>query len=109
MVLQVGNKKKNKLMLKRAEEMKKLIYKIKLDGSLFDEGCGEGFITDVIFRNLGKNYLRYWEVNREFKKRFSLLAKKIVGTSMLRTLAKILINHPHYAKYLLLGQKVNRA
>lgn len=180
--------RKNKLVLKRAEEMKKLINRVKLGGLLFDGGCGEGFITDVIFRDLGvrfigldisrkalerakrlevyqdviqgdisqlpfkdetfdfvllsesiyyvknwkfcldegkrilkengyilisvalgKNYLGYWEVNREFKKRFSLLAKKIVGTSMLRTLAKILINHPHYAKYLLLGQKVNRA
>ena len=37
--------RKNKLVLKRAEEMKKLINRVKLGGLLFDGGCGEGFIT----------------------------------------------------------------
>lgn len=180
-------KEGNKFTLKWIDELKKLINKIKLNGLHLDGGCGEGYVTSLIFKDLdvrfigidisrkalkrakgleiyqdviqgdilqlpfknenfdfvlfsesiyyvkdwkfcldeakrilkkngyillsvalGKNYLRYWEVNREFRMRFSLLAKRIVGTSIFGTLAKILLSHPQYAKLLLLGQKIER-
>lgn len=66
----------------------------------------EGYI--LISVALGRKYLGYWEITREFKKRFSILDKRIVGTSRIRTLAKILFFHPHYAKYLIFGRKVIR-
>lgn len=180
-------KEGNKFTLKWIDELKKLINKIKLNGLHLDGGCGEGYVTSLIFKDLdvrfigidisrkalkrvkglesikmlfketfynshlkiklsilfcfwrsiyyvkdwrfcldeakrilkkngyillsvalGKNYLRYWEVNKEFRMRFSLLDKMIVGTSIFGTLAKILLSHPQYAKLLLLGQKIER-
>jgi len=180
-------KEGNKFTLKWIDELKKLINKIKLNGLHLDGGCGEGYVTSLIFKDLdvrfigidisrkalkrakgleiyqdviqgdilqlpfknenfdfvlfsesiyyvkdwkfcldeakrilkkngyillsvalGKNYLRYREVNKEFRMRFSLLDKRIVGTSIFGTLAKILLNHPQYAKLLLLGQKIER-
>jgi len=52
--------------------MKKLINRVKLDGLLFDGGCGEGFIIDVIFRNLGAMFLGL-DISRKALERAKML------------------------------------
>ena len=61
-------KEGNKFTLKWIDELKKLINKIKLNGLHLDGGCGEGYVTSLIFKDLDVRFIGL-DISRKALKR----------------------------------------